>query len=277
MNKYLILSGFFLCFMALTFQSCDDTEEVLPYQGAVKQVTAPIENVLTFLDFIDINAAQAGFNLDASGGTATSMDVYVQHKNAGGAYGDRVLLKSVSDFPSDQMFSASELASPLGISVDSLRLADSFLLSFEVLGSDGKTYQSDDFVTIDLSCPSDIGGTYSAISSGQSTDGCCPDPATDVTAEDITITAQGGGVYAISDFSGGLWEHWYAVYGASGINEGEIKDVCNSISFQNTSELFGSPISGSGVWDAETQTITIDWTADSWGDVGSTVFTRTGD
>jgi len=125
-----------------------------------------------------------------------------------------------------------------------------------------------------VSCISNLAGTYSTISSGQSTDPCCDDPVVDLVSE-IPLTEKSSGVYEITDFSAGVYQAWYAAaYGATDVNKGEIKDICNNISFQNTTGPYGSPISGTGTYDPEAQTITIDWLADTWGDVATTVMTK---
>jgi len=263
----------------MVFQSCDDTEEILPYQEAVKQTTVAIDGLSTFLDFANIGTATAGYRLDDIGGvvTANEIDVYVQHKGANGN-SDRALLKTVSSLPSDEMYTAAELAAAVGLPLEDLQLGDSFCFSYILKGSDGKVHNSSDTFVMDISCPSDLAGTYTAVSSGQSTDPCCPDKAEDIQSAEITIEAKGGGIYSITDFSGGLWNHWYGPdggnYGASNVNAGEFKDVCNNVTMQNTTELFGSPISGTGTYDPETQTITIEWLADSWGDAGTSVFSK---
>jgi|GEM_PF-2864324 len=277
MNKYLIFSAL-LCFFAMTFQSCDETEEPLPYENAAKPTFASIDGVVGYLDFVNIENAQTGFTLNQEGEVnANSFDIYAAYKPApdsteATSYGDRELVRNVSDIPSDQIFTAEDLAQAVGLEMSDLNLGDAFRLSFQSQTSEGP-FESNEFLYVDVSCPSDIGGPYNAVSSGQSTDDCCPDPAVDIMAEGIELIDNGSGIYTINDFSGGLWFHWYEVYGATSANPGEIKDVCNTITFQNTTELFGSNISGTGSVDPETGIITIEWLADSWGDAGTTVLT----
>ena len=277
MIKNIKFVGLLIFLFTMTFQSCDEAEEVLPYQGTAIQSISTTEGVKTFLDFVDIANASAGFTLDDAGDVqANVIDIFIQHKTADpdDVYSDRLPLKSVSDLPSQHVFTSQELAEAAGVPFDSLKLADNFLLSFDLSGADGKKYFSSEFHRIDVSCPSDLEGTYSTISSGQSTDECCNTPVTDLVSE-ITLTEKGSGVYEISDFSSGVYKAWYSVaYGATDVNKGELKDVCNSVSFQNTTGPYGSPISGTGIYDPDAQTITIDWTADDWGDVGSTVMTK---
>ena len=265
----------------MTFLSCDETEEFLPYAKTIKPVTSGIDDVKPYLDSFNLGTTSTGFNIDVEGElAASSVDAFVQFKkNDEKDYGPLYDLKTITSLPSDNIWTASELADIVGIDVNSLEPLDKFLISFTTNTTDGASYPSENTYVIDVSCSSSIQGNYTAISNGQSTDPCCSDPAVDVESGTIAITeTEVEGVYKISDFSGGLWNHWYGpdggAYGANNNNEGEIKDVCNTITFQNTSELFGSPISGSGTYDPVAETITIDWTADSWGDVGNSVFTK---
>ena len=269
--------------LTMTFQSCDDTEEFLPYAKTVIPVTTGIDGVKTYLDSFNLGTTSTGFILGVAGDlAASSVDLFVQFKRGmpiDTTYTDPILLKNVTSLPSDNVWTAEELAVAVGVDVNTLEPLDRFLITFTTNAADGEKYPSEDSYVIDVSCSSSIQGTYTAVSSGQSTDDCCPDPAVDVESATITIsTTDTEGVYKISDFSGGLWNHWYGPdggnYGANDNNEGEIKDVCNTITFQETTELFGSPISGSGTYDPDAQTITIDWTADSWGDVGTSVFSK---
>jgi len=106
-----------------------------------------------------------------------------------------------------------------------------------------------------------LAGTYSCISNGKSTDdGPTPEenPAIDYNYEITLIEAGSNGVYEISDFSGGLYELWYDIYGINGDTPGTINDVCNSISYTNTKGPFGSSINGGGSVDPLTGIITID-------------------
>lgn len=68
-------------------------------------------------------------------------------------------------------------------------------------------------VTILNVCPSTpIDGEYTSLSTGKSTDSCCPDEVVDL-ASAVSLTANSDGTYTISDFSAGMYFKWYAVYG----------------------------------------------------------------
>lgn len=121
-------------------------------------------------------------------------------------------------------------------------------------------------------CPSSIGGTYNAVATGQSTDGCCPAP---LTAEKvITLTDNGKGNYTISDWSGGLYFAWYEVYGITvdWPMSAEFIDVCDELTLPILSEPFGESAEGEGTVDPATGIITYTFT-NSYADEGTVVLT----
>lgn len=131
-------------------------------------------------------------------------------------------------------------------------------------------------VPVAVPCPSSLEGTYTVVANGASTDGGpSPDenPAVNFTSE-VTLEKSGNFfTYTISDFSGGLYTLWYDIYGYPDAWPGEIQDICGEISYVNTVEFFGSPISGGGSVDPATGVITISGIADLWEDTWTLVLT----
>lgn len=283
-----ILSLFLLVSMGFLFNACEE-EFVDVLEGAEGVYPPAISTIIDadgnelpqILDFVDINAATAGFTVGVDekeprdiqsmvisarylytrvvDGVATPMEEGPQQ------------VTTINSFPTDFTTTATEMAGLFGKSPDFLELGDRFVLSYRISTPDAG-YESAYFTTVAVSCPSALGGTYSVSSDGQSTDGCCPDPAVGVTT-DVTVTDDGNGNYTISDITGGLWLHWYNVYGITGGVPGKFNDVCNNLTIFGTSEPFGSAISGTGSVDPESGVITIEWLADSWGDVGTMTLT----
>lgn len=113
-----------------------------------------------------------------------------------------------------------------------------------------------------------VGGTYASLTTGQSTDGCCPDEVSNLAAV-VTIMDNGDGTYEISDFSAGLYLEWYAVYGitpdfalpATLTVDGSVVSIAGS-------EPFGTSISGSGTYEKCTGDITYTW-ANGYADGGT--------
>lgn len=125
-----------------------------------------------------------------------------------------------------------------------------------------------------LVCPSDLGGNYLATTTGQSTDGCCPDPAT-LTDIPITLTDKGSGVYTISDWSAGLYLFWYAVYGITPTTNmtATFTDACKVYAIPDIIEPFGTATVFTNVsLDEATGVITYTWT-NGYDDTGTVVLT----
>jgi hypothetical protein len=141
--------------------------------------------------------------------------------------------------------------------------------------SGGAFYRSPFFYRVPFVCPSNLAGEYNATTTGTSTDGCCPDETT-LEGQTVTLTAKGGGVYEISDFTAGLYLEWYAVYGVTpGTNtRRDITDACGNISGTFSDVFSGSTIQVSGkVEDVEKGIITYTW-ENSFGDMATVTLTK---
>lgn len=124
----------------------------------------------------------------------------------------------------------------------------------------------------------DISGTYNTTITGQSTDGCCPDPIT-VDGE-MMITDNGDGSFSMGDWSLGMYRGWYEGYGidstfvADGglggsyylVCEGQIRDAC-------LTGPFGANIDIEGSVDQGTGDINLSW-INTWGDTAEAVLTK---
>lgn len=113
-----------------------------------------------------------------------------------------------------------------------------------------------------ITCPAvDISGNYKVEdATGLSTDGCCT-KVTTVKGNIVKVTRLTNSSFTLSDFSGGLYLEWYDVYGIEKPEDspGEIGFSCNQVTFQRTTEPFGAGVTGTGVYDPATKTITYDW------------------
>ncbi len=129
-------------------------------------------------------------------------------------------------------------------------------------------------------CPSDLAGSYTAVSSGTSTDGCCPG-TTNATAQ-VTLTALGGGRYTINDWSGGLYLAWYGPDGGDyGITQelidtkGQLStpvvDACGTFRIPSFVEPFGESTTGIGTVTDNTITYTF---LNGYGDAGTVTLTK---
>lgn len=331
MIKNIKFLGLLLFLFTLAFQACDETEEVLPYAKTVKPVFSSLSSLTNYIDHFNLETTATGINLNTEGDLAANsnvVDVYVRFKReAEESFGDRFLLESANSLPVDLSWTAQKLSETVGVDFNSLLPDDAFLLSFEVTGSDGNKYPSEDTHQINVECSSDLAGTYEATTTYTETatyevdtiyqvdtimvapdtiiyeintaiyeldstrmvvDDCLLDTmAATIMASSILIEETSTRtVYDISDFSGGLWSFLYADE-LCGIDEeeidedfdpsdtsGEFIDECNAITFQNTVDVREQPITGTGTYDPETQTITIEWAAEGIEVSATTVYTK---
>ncbi len=126
-------------------------------------------------------------------------------------------------------------------------------------------------INITRDCPSELAGTYSVLTSGQSTDGAAADPVVDLPAT-VTLTKTGSNTYLVSDIFAGIYISWYCeAYGACAETEQVITDVCGNLSASFT-EPFGSAASVSGTVNAD-GTLTLSF-VNGYGDSATSVYTK---
>jgi len=207
----------------------------------------------------------------APGGNVASYDLSVTLVTSKETVGP-FFLKSVTEFPSTLSFSLQDVADAGNLALEEVKGVMNF--SAVVTNTDGQSFTTADFTgdlfnpgqrhamtfSISTICPSDIAGTYSSITTGMSTDGCCPNETT--VEGTVTLTETGTGTYTISDWSAGLYLEWYDVYGITPDTDlsGTLVDACGGVSFPGLEEPFGTAVSVSGVINEETGVITYTWT-----------------
>lgn len=221
-----------------------------------------VTNVGTgFYNLTEIQTAVAEFSIDvvANSKQISSVEVLGSLNNIAGSSFQAV--QTVSSLPATISISAVDAGNVLGKAASELVLGDVFRFVFRANFTDGTSALSAASVTIPVSCPSDLAGTYTASSNATSTDGCCTDPLEGFESE-VVITVISDGVYKLSDFSAGVYLEWYDVYGISPTTDLSctIRDVCNQISFDPFNEPFGTAVVVSGgSYDPATSTITYSW------------------
>ena len=254
------------------FTAVDGTEVTFSEFGVnfeQKGALVVISDVQTgFYNFADPNNASIGFTVDDFGADASNINIF---KSLNG--GTPVMHSSVTSFPSTLTVSLADAANGL-TDLASVELLDQFTFTFDIATPDG-TFPSGESLAIDVSCVSDLGGEYTAVTVGQSTDGCCP--GTVETGGPVTLTDLGGGEYTISDWSGNIYFTWYEIYGvtaayvADGGVSTTIKDVCDVISAEFT-EPFGTATTLTGSVEPSTGVITLSWVT-GYADAATVVLT----
>jgi hypothetical protein len=262
------IKAFLLFFLSagMILTSCTKDEDVntffqLDTKGSVTLIT----DESGFFDITNPDASGIAFSVNTKGDPVSNIEIFKSVKG-----GSEVALTSVSSFPSVVNVSFDEVLAGTGLTVDDMEPGDLATFRTELTSSSG-VYPGKS-VNFTFSCSSDLGGDYDVEATGTSTDGCCPGSYTVNSV--VTLTDNGSGKYTISDWSGGLYVEWYAVYGMT-IEEvaGEIEDVCNTITLTGPSaEPYGESLEGSGSYDPATGKITFSF-SNGWGDQGSMVMT----
>ncbi len=185
----------------------------------------------------------------------------------------------------DITVTGTDLLNALGLTADDLKGGGQFDVKGTVTTVDGAVFTSSNSsssvngsafrgffdYTLFVICPSDLGGTYDAVTVGSSTDGCCPGEVT--VMSEVTLTDKGSGLYEISDWSGGIYLEWYDIYGINEThNVGEIQDACSVVSFVTKEEPFGESLEGSGKVGAD-GVITLTWLT-GYGDKATVTLTK---
>ena len=253
----------FIGIFALAF-SCTDVEDddffteggsVLFYQNVSPG----------FYDLGNLDNTVVGFDIGSNGDAASSADMTVSYSGELGTAGPAGI-GNVS-LPGNTTVTLVAACEALGIDINGLGIGDTF--TFEATSGTAKRT-----LPVITNCVSTTGSedgvVYDVVSTGTSTDDCCPDETTVMST--VTLTGSDG-MYAISDWSGGLYFEWYAVYGMTADGSGgDITDVCNAITLTTAEEPFGESLMGSGTVDPDTGVITFSW-SNGWGDQGVTTMT----
>lgn len=122
---------------------------------------------------------------------------------------------------------------------------------------------------IQITCESDIAGTYSSVANGDVGDGSGGSRGTysNLTTT-VTLTEVSEGVYEIDDMSFGLYEQGYGDSSPSG----RVNDVCDAIGDLGDADQYGDPFTIVGTRDASTGVITLTW-SNTYGDGGNVTLT----
>lgn len=277
--KYIIL----IITVAMISFSCDDdggTSVRTLEEGIVPDMQKDPSSD-AFLDLVKISAGEAvsiTFNVSVAQGTPTSSDIIGFYQTSTGELYQGTLFENVTLpgaftlTPSDIVAAFTELTS-----LDDLGLADILSISTSFTRSDGTVLNllnadgTDNFssniknsnlfttvINYPVSCPSDISGEYTVVSSGFSTDGAPVNNPLVNFSYDVTLTDNGGGNYDISDGVAGVYQDWYcAPYGYCFETVGNFTDVCGTLTGSWT-EAFGCPIELTGTVNDD-GTLTIQW------------------
>ncbi len=291
-NLKIILTFLALAMFTMSCESDGGTSALDLQEGAVTNLNKNAQQPA----IIDLNKVESGedvsigFNIDLQYGAVSSADVIGFYSTAdGNLYGPVTLEAGVTQFPADITMTVEDLIAAFSelTSRDDFQLGDQLIITAKLYLADGReidlfnedgtrNYGSDIHtsavynaqISYPVSCPSDLGGTYTVVSNGTSTDPGTP-PAVNLPYT-VTITDNGGGSYTISDGVAGVYIYWYSKYGYTFETKGSFTEICGNLSGSWT-ESFGCTIELEGTVNDD-GTLSIHW-ENCFGDVVDAVYT----
>jgi len=237
------------------------------------------------------NDVQVGFTINIAQGDVSSADVVGFYFSGANVYGPVTIKNGITSFPYSQTLDQNELLALFSElnSIADILVGDTLLVTSKLYLNDGtfinlfnddgtRNYGSDVHtssqfstnVTFPISCPSNLGGTYSVVSNGTSTDSAPVNNPLVNFPYTVVVTDDGGGSYTISDGVAGVYIDWYSGYGYTFETEGNFTDVCNSLSGEWT-DAFTCTVTLTGNVDEDDKLI-IHW-ENCFGDVVDAVYT----
>ena len=240
--------------VALISFSCDNDggTSLRNFEGGIIANMQKDASTDAFLDLVKVASGEnisISFNADIALGEPTSTNIVGVYKAASGAVYNSVLFTNPT-LPENFTLSINDIIAAFSelSTTDDIKLGDVLSLTASFIRSDGRVLNTlnpdgtDNFsnnvknsvlytavIDYPVSCPSDIAGTY--LVSSTSTGACCGVPPITDYEYIVTVTANGGGAYQLSDYSGGAFDGLFcAAFAICGdTSSGEITDVCGAV------------------------------------------------
>lgn len=273
----------------MLYMSCenDGGDSVINLQDGVVPNMEKITTTDQIIDLVTVtngDPINLGFSASIAQGSAATTDIVGVYTTATGSVYNGVLFSDIT-LPNEFSLSADDIVNAFTElnNPSDLLLADVLVITarftmtdgtvLNLINEDGSPNLSSNIrntvlfstsISYPVSCPSDIGGNYTVVSSGFSTDGAPVNNPIVNFSYDVVVSDNGGGSYTISDGVAGVYQDWYCVpYGYCFETEGSFTDVCGTLSGTWT-ESFGCEINLTGVINMD-RTLTITW-ANCFGD-----------
>ena len=244
----------------------------------------------TTINSADIEGTPVSGTFDVPADNVASHELSVKRiYDQGASESDFVPLETITTFPYEYSIDGNELANLFGVPVEET-FSNSYefrgvatgtngeLATYDNLHSDlvGSAEQLQGFrIVVPVVCPSDpavIVGTYSSLANSVFPD--FPDPAVDLAHTIVIAETEDEGMYSISDFSFGAYDHFYGAAGwcPAGDWPGTIRDVCGKFTIYDTFDFWGETVYGDFTFNDD-GTITVDG-GTSWGETWTAVLTK---
>ncbi|MFT7603972.1 MAG: hypothetical protein ACI8VT_001541 [Saprospiraceae bacterium] len=207
---------------ALVFNSCSKDKGVyedLQPQGSL----VIIKDVQTgFYNLADTDNASIAFSVE---GVGESINSIVINKSYNG--GAAVQHATQSSLPGSLTVSLADALSGLGVAVGDLVVGDEITFTISDVSTASGTYGSGSSLTIPVSCPSELEGTFDVV-----TLGWCGETFTG----EATWVHAGGGVYTCEDFTYGAYNVCYGAGAALPGGDVRLAELCNKIDYQGVDQ-----------------------------------------
>lgn len=264
--------------------------------GAVVDIQKQ-NNTDSFIDLISVQNGEdfnLGIKLDLAVGKISSVDLVGFYTKKDGTITKATLVSKIVTLPTTISLTRDDIYDAFTNinSAEDFESGDKLIISADITLNDGTVVKllNDDgsnnfssniatsnlyklFQTYNVSCTSDLAGTYNVKTTGASTDSG-PTPSENPISNfpyTVVITDLGGGEYTISDAFGGVYMLWYDIYGLDFEVEGSFSDVCGNISGKFP-EPFGTDVIYTGTVNSD-GTLSIHW-ENGYGDFGDSVYTK---
>jgi len=223
-------------------------------------------------DLQDPGRSSATITIEGVAEAATVSSIVVLKSFNGGEAVEHATINK-SDLPAELNIPATAAAEGTGADFSQAVLGDYFDFSFLVNTEDGRTLKAGPVITVPLSCPSSLSGTYTVTTTYSQHD-FLPDYDTNTfTAE---IVDEGDGFYSVTDFSGGLYSEgpYVAAYGTADFPV-VFREICSEISWTEQEDTWGAVVAAPGGQNSVSAdgVITISWLCEAYGESGVSVYT----
>lgn len=215
-------------------------------------------NVQTgFFDLGDPDNATVAFDLNYTGEDLSTTDIEMDFNG-----GTPVVFKPSAPVPGTETVTFNDALAAAGLTIADVAVGDAFRFHFVTSTASG-THRSSNTLLVNISCRSELAGTYDYVSSNYFCSGG------DLTGQ-VTISEVNAGEYALDDWSFGTYP---PCYGGTAASWGTLilKDVCNKISISGI-DNYGDSWEWA-ITDISGPNLTLTWTM-TFGEFGDVVLTR---